>query len=409
MIIVFITTFNLTNKNSKSEKDINVIIDYIKYVSQELPEILKFSDIQQMKRQTNLDLTYYDTYGKNFISTIEQQVNWQGLNFKARENKNIYYAQTNDGVFFKVPSRRLLVSYFFPKKEYNTIFLVLFFSLILLLIICYQSINIIINPLHKIMDGIKEFSNGNLAKKIDLNTEDDFGQLASQINNLARSLKKQLDNKTNLLLAIGHEVRTPLAKIQITNSLPSNAANKERIKTYIQEITTLLDQLIASEQINKGEEFLNKEATCLEALIKNHISDLFFDHNIKLHLQKLPEIKIDKNKIILILNNIIRNAIKYAKQDQELLINLHLYSTKNKNKTCQIIQIDDNGIGIEKKHLDKLVEPFYRVDSSRQKQTGGVGLGLYLVNYITLAHKGVMEIKSSKNIGTSIKIKLPQS
>ena len=123
------------------------------------------------------------------------------------------------------------------------------------------------------------------------------------------------------------------------------------------------------------------------------------EKNIKLNLKKFESITLDANSLLIttIFSNLIDNAIKYTPNDKNIYISLY-----KKDKIYFIIK--DEGIGISRKQLSKVVDRFYRVDESRNKKIKGFGLGLSIVKNCVELHDATIEIDSQKNIGTTVKI-----
>ena len=141
--------------------------------------------------------------------------------------------------------------------------------------------------------------------------------------------------------------------------------------------------------------------------IKDVIDALDFQaqkQGIKLQFSKKNDkailVKADKFRIRQVLVNLISNSIKYGKDDGKTQISLNLFDEQ------VILEIKDNGIGIEEKHLPRLFERFYRVDKGRSREQGGTGLGLAIVKHIIEAHNETIDVTSDKGEGTVISFTL---
>ena len=113
------------------------------------------------------------------------------------------------------------------------------------------------------------------------------------------------------------------------------------------------------------------------------------------------DLEIDKLRVRLLITNLMNNAIRHGEAN---LVNVKVSLTRESG----IIQVKDNGEGISPEHLSQICEPFYRADSSRRRNTGGFGLGLYLCRLIAEAHGGQLTIKSEVGMGTHISVSLPR-
>jgi signal transduction histidine kinase len=124
------------------------------------------------------------------------------------------------------------------------------------------------------------------------------------------------------------------------------------------------------------------------------------DKNIKLHLKKFESVTLDGNALLLgtIFSNLIDNAIKYTPKDKNIFISLYM-----KKENIYFI-IEDEGIGIDKEQLEKVMNRFYRVEESRNKKIKGFGLGLSIVKNSVELHNAKINIDSKKDFGTKIEI-----
>ena len=133
------------------------------------------------------------------------------------------------------------------------------------------------------------------------------------------------------------------------------------------------------------------------------INEHFPEAGLLLQLEgSLPELSLDSVRIKLVVKNLLDNALKYQGDMAEPV---SLRTTIENNKVC--LRIKDHGPGIQAQHLSHLTEPFYRTDASRQRKTGGFGLGLYLVKLIIEAHGGELVISSEVEVGTTVEVFLP--
>ncbi|QOD61902.1 HAMP domain-containing histidine kinase [Polaribacter haliotis] len=240
-----------------------------------------------------------------------------------------------------------------------------------------------------------------------------FGLLYYSIKNLITQ-KKIADIKTDFVNNITHELKTPLA----TLNLATKMLQKEEIKTQpiIIESTIntierqnirlqkLIDQVL-NNSLGYQEIKLNKEVVNTNDYLNMIVDDfqlsldsksIKFNKNISVN----NEILIDKFYFTTAVLNILENAVKYGKEDLEI----HISATTKENFT---ISIKDNGIGIPKKQQQFLFDKFYRVGNKEVHNVKGLGLGLYYTHQIIKAHKGGVFVESEENIGTTFTIQIP--
>ena len=211
-----------------------------------------------------------------------------------------------------------------------------------------------------------------------------------------------------------HELRTPLTTINAyIQLLQRKVPNKETIsEDWIMQLAKanerlnkLVHELLQVEQIKKGNINYDYKETNLEEIIRQAAIDFkFFNPTHKLILiNKLGDNNLilgDPDKLLQVFNNVLNNAAKFSQEESQIKLTL-----ENKQPFF-IIQVEDQGIGIEKKDLDKIFQKFYK---GNQKEREGLGLGLYLTKQIIKKHKGHIVISSGpNNKGTIVKIILPQ-
>lgn len=294
----------------------------------------------------------------------------------------------------------LLLDNAWPHREWQFIKALPFLVLIIVLVFLYHATAYIFAPLKTIQKGIQQISNGNLEHKIIVKRKDELAELANNINTMGDDIKQMLDAKRQLLLAISHELRSPLTRAKIQVEMLSDSKHSQEIKNDLNEMADLIEELLEGERLNNHQS-LNREYLMINELLDDLLADRYANQNLQ---TKVSTIKLyaDKARLRLLLKNLIENALRFT-PDNQPAPEIHIWQEKQLIK----IEIKDYGEGIAEQHLQHLCEPFYRVDSSRQRQTGGYGLGLYLCRMIAEAHGGKLKIKSEIGKGTLVIILLP--
>ncbi|MDH5258888.1 MAG: ATP-binding protein, partial [Gammaproteobacteria bacterium] len=182
----------------------------------------------------------------------------------------------------------------------------------------------------------------------------------------------------------------------------------EKYKTDIifdlEEIETLTEEILEIERLNTNHTVLNKQNVSPDNLLKEVINAFYSEENIEINTET-TNASLDPSRIKLLMKNLIGNAILHN-ENTITKTKSPLVELKKQNDTI-IFSVQDFGKGISNEHIPHLTEPFYRVDPSRKRETGGYGLGLYLCRIIIEAHGGKLQIKSKINEGTEIKVTLP--
>ena len=273
----------------------------------------------------------------------------------------------------------------------------------LILFLNYFMVNKMLNPVRLLKQGAERIRQGDLSYRVKSNLQDELGELTESINHMADSLQSMLEAKRQLLMAISHELRTPITKAKLRMEFMPESDEKDQLKEDINEIDLLISDLLEAERLNNDHSALVSERVLLASFVRS-IAESFKSNNGEIEIQ-IPvndlEFEIDKLRIRLLITNLLNNAVRHGKGN---LINVRVSFSGDRG----IIEVKDNGEGISEEHITQITEPFYRADSARQRNTGGFGLGLYLCRLIAQAHGGEMIIVSQEGQGTQITVNLPR-
>lgn len=274
----------------------------------------------------------------------------------------------------------------------------LIFFLIMLLTILFSLalffIHRVVAPIHELDRGVKEISKGNLDVELVVPRKDELGKVATGFNQMAVELKKMIKAREQLLLDVSHELRTPITRAKLALAIMEDSSEKESVLDDLREMEVMITELLETEQLKSGKANLYFTKTKVKKLLEGIVLG-FTNNQDRIKLNPVSDslyINVDQQKIIIVLKNIIENALKYS----EGALKPVEINVIDRNETITI-QVEDHGIGIPDNKMDLLFEPFYRVDNSRSKKTGGYGLGLHMAKRIMEAH-GAEIILKNKNI-----------
>jgi two-component system phosphate regulon sensor histidine kinase PhoR len=226
-------------------------------------------------------------------------------------------------------------------------------------------------------------------------------------------LRKNEQFRREFLQNLSHEFKTPVFAIQgyvdtlLAGAMNDPEVNKkflEKTSGNVMRLTNLLNDLDEISSLERGELILTKQNFVIQDLVKDIFDNLHAKattRNVQCSIKKGCESPLlvfaDKEKISQVLNNLIENSIKYGKQSGS--ITASMYKTDGKHI---LIEITDDGIGIEERHLARLFERFYRTEEGRSIDITGSGLGLSICKHIIEAHGETIHIRSTENVGTTI-------
>lgn len=292
-------------------------------------------------------------------------------------------------------------------------------ALLLLVAGAYWRVRRLLHPLADIRAGALRYGAGDFSKPIQPRRPDELGELAEQINRMANGLRGMLDAKRQLLLAISHELRSPLTRARVNAELVDDGPARDALLLDLGEMRDLITDLLESERLGNvagaaGEHSgaahaalhtaLHTAPTDLHSLLHELLASRFKDNTVTLALvENLPPMMLDATRLLLLLRNLIDNALRHSTGvSTPPLISTALID--GGSRLC--LTVRDHGPGVDEAHLPHLTEAFYRADSARQRSTGGVGLGLHLCQLVAQAHGGSLVIRNA-NPGLEVVVTLP--
>jgi len=287
------------------------------------------------------------------------------------------------------------------------------FSLFLSLLIGALMARRLSTPISKVINTARLISRGYFGDRVAVqsNTKE-ISMLTETINNLAETLEKQEALRKHLTANVAHELRTPLATLQSHMEAMIDGIwepDAERLKSCHEEIMRIKRMVGDLEKLAKYESenlILNKTSFDVSELIKHIIQNFEMDFiNNGLDVKFYGEEEVifaDKDKISQVMVNLLSNALKYTPEGGRVEVKV-----KGAEDITEI-SVKDTGNGIPEEDLPYIFERFYRADKSRNRLTGGAGIGLTITKAIVEAHKGKIQVQSKVNEGTEFIVLLPK-
>lgn len=284
-------------------------------------------------------------------------------------------------------------------------------------LICYLLSIYLTQPLRALRIAANSIATGQLSTRVGHflgHNNDEIAELSYEFNRMAEELEVLINSKERLLQDISHELRSPLTRLQVALELGRNKTQQlaqtefNRMEMECERLNELISEILEFARLDKPTTTLKLEPIDISQLLNDIIQDANFEFNKKRTDIEIVEmapcqLMLDKKLIHRAIENILRNALHYSPADKPVLVSL----SQSKNKIQ--IEIKDQGIGVPEDQLDKIYNPFYRVDTSREKRTGGYGLGLAIAAQAIKLHHGRIVTKNRKNGGLMVKIILPLS
>lgn len=265
-------------------------------------------------------------------------------------------------------------------------------ALLVLIGLAYAYVRRLLRPLDDIRAGADRFGQGAFDTPIPLRRRDELGDLAQRINTMAQDIRGMLDAKRALLLALSHELRSPLTRARLNAELlpatPDGEVERAALLRDLNEMRDLISDLLESERLASPHAALHREPFDLAALVRETAAELAGGERITLTLAAgLPALSLDRMRIRLLLRNLLDNALQHGgSASQPPVVSLQAVAHG------VALTVRDFGPGVDEEQLAHLTEPFYRADGARQRSTGGVGLGMYLCRLVADAHGGSLSV-----------------
>ncbi len=273
------------------------------------------------------------------------------------------------------------------------------------LMIGYAAVNWLFKPIKAIRDGAEQIGRGNFEHRIRDIRQDQLGDLASDINQLADDVQRMLDAKRALLLGISHELRTPLSRARLALEFIENDADRETLKPEIDEMEKIVVALLEAERLSTRHAKLNRTSVKVTELMAELIDDFFGrerDQIVVRHEGEREQVFVDEARISLLLKNLVANALRYIPKDDG-----RVELTSRVDGSELVLTVRDNGPGMSVEQARHIGEPFYRGDPSRTRGTGGTGLGLYLATLVARAHGGSIALTNPGEPGARFDCRIP--
>jgi len=302
----------------------------------------------------------------------------------------------------------LQYSFMLDKEQFDNEHRPLLIGLIVLLLItiglAYAIQLHLLRPLKWLRSGVDTVAKGDFSTRVPVVRNDEIGKVARAFNQMTGRVRQMMDDRERLLADVSHELRSPLARIKVALELLPEGDKRDAIAQDIREMESLTTVLLEREQVRTQANQSASERVNLVALAGNVI-DGFSNTPPGVELNVPPqslEINGDEALIKVLIQNLVDNALKFSLPDSKPV----KVSLRQTDDEVQII-VDDDGQGIPEDQVEKIFEPFVKLNPARGHRAG-YGLGLNLCQRIVQAQGGNIEIDPREKRGTRIWVSLPK-
>ncbi|WP_395603206.1 ATP-binding protein [Pseudomonas sp. B21128] len=262
--------------------------------------------------------------------------------------------------------------------------------------------------LEKLRLAAERFGDNDLSARIQLSKRSNIRDLAEHFNLMAARIEGLIANQRELTNAVSHELRTPIARLSFEldqlKQLPDASQNRELIADMyadLGELEEMVSELLTYASLERGATVIKRENIQAANWLDSVVGSVALEAEaagVQLLIGecRLDTVRIEPRFMARAVINLLRNAIRYAEQRVEV--------TLVRTGDCYEVQVNDDGPGVPAHGREKIFEPFSRLDASRDRRTGGFGLGLALVRRVSQSHGGQVEVGDSPWGGASFRM-----
>lgn len=285
------------------------------------------------------------------------------------------------------------------RQAHRTMLWLLLLFVVGVVLAAYAVLQRLLRPLRSLHEGVTRLSEGHLDVALPNRTRDEFGVLTEAFNQMVDRIRDMLRARDQLLLDVSHELRSPLTRMKVALALLPEGGKKQSLANDVSEMEAMITELLELERLREGHGIRTRRQD-LASLLREMVES-FQDRPPGVHLAPLSEVvlEIDPDRIRTVLRNLLDNAIKYSLSDSKPVE----ISVIDQGETV-MVRVTDDGPGIPATDLPQLFEPFFRVDRSRSKKTGGYGLGLSICKRVMEAHGGGIAVSNNPGRGATFQL-----
>ena len=286
-------------------------------------------------------------------------------------------------------------------------------------LVCYLLARYLTAPVVRLRAATQRLAAGDLSARaggLGARRRDEMSQLVRDFDTMAERLEATVNAQARLLNDISHELRSPLARLNVASALAHQRAGTEahsaleRIDLEAERLNQLIGGLLTIARLDSGNDARQKSPIALGEMIEAIAADADFEaqsRNCRVQSLIKEDCVVTGAPILLhsAIENVVRNAARYTREGSSVQITLE--RGQGHEGPEALIRIADSGPGVPEEELDKLFRPFYRIDDARGRRTGGVGLGLAITDRAVRLHGGTVKASNRREGGLQVEIRLP--
>jgi signal transduction histidine kinase len=286
--------------------------------------------------------------------------------------------------------------------------------------VCFWLARYLTGPIVRLRAATHQLASGNLgARAAETSRKDEIAELVHDFNRMAERLELLLNSQKQLISDISHELRSPLARLNVALGLARQRAGDEstkaldRIELEAERLNEMIGKLLTLARLESGESPEDRSTVQILELLQEVVADADFEAHSRdcgVKLVQAQDCTTVGNPELLrsAFENVVRNAVRYTTAGSEVEIRLSC-RTQNGSGPLAVITVRDHGPGVPDQEISNLFRPFYRLDAARERQTGGAGLGLAIAERAVRLHHGSITARNAEGGGLVVEIQLPAS
>jgi len=292
-------------------------------------------------------------------------------------------------------------------------------SLIIGGIVCYILAWRLTAPIRRLRAAALRLAGGDLSARVGMPQKrpgDEVADLGHDLDRMAERIETLVESQKRLLRDISHELRSPLTRINMAlglirlHGLSAGERYLDRIEAEAERLNDLIGQLLTLTVLESGSEQLQRENVDLAELVQGVADDAGFEaevRNRQVHFVSCAALPVAGNREMLrrAMENVVRNAIRYTRK--ETAVEITLRTMPGEDGPYALLTVRDHGPGVPEVALTEIFRPFYRVADARDRQSGGTGIGLAIVERALRVHDGTVTARNVPDGGLLVEIRLP--
>jgi two-component system sensor histidine kinase CpxA len=293
-------------------------------------------------------------------------------------------------------------------------------------LVCYILARYLTSPIVLLRAATQKLASGDLTARAGLpasRRHDEMAELMRDFDRMAERLENLVNAQGRLLTDISHELRSPLARLNVALELarqrsgPEAGTALDRIDRETNRLNELIQKLLTIARLEAGDELIEKLPVHLEQIVHEIARDAAFEaqaRRCQVEATVVDDCVVIGSPSLLhsAIENVVRNAVRYTQEGTSVQVRLEegiAVEGDSLQGPEAVVRVTDSGPGVPEDALDKLFRPFYRIDDARGRQTGGVGLGLSITDRAVRLHGGTIKVSNRPQGGLMVEIRLPLS